>query len=60
MFQKITQIVKNDSKWRKIASYCSKKLSALLRGISSKHYGGFYCMNCLHSFFKTNNKLESH
>ena len=27
-----------------------KKLSALLRGITSKHHGDFYCLNCLHSF----------
>ena len=28
--------------------FCSKKASALLRGITSKHYGDFYCLNCLH------------
>ena len=27
-----------------------KKLSALSRGLTSKHHGGFYCLNCLHSF----------
>ena len=26
------------------------KLSALLRGITSKHHGDFYCVNRLHSF----------
>ena len=36
-----------------------KQLSALLRGISSKHYNDFCCLNCLHSF-RTKNKLESH
>ena len=36
-----------------------KKLSAFLRGITFKHQGGFYCLNCLHSF-TTKNKLESH
>ena len=25
----------------------------------SKHHGGIYCLNCLHSF-KTENKLKSH
>ena len=25
-----------------------KKLSTLLRGITSKHHGDFYCLNCLH------------
>ena len=38
---------------------CSKKLPALLKGIISKHYGDFYCLNCLHSF-ATRNKCESH
>ena len=37
----------------------SKKLSALLRGITSKHYSDFYCLICLHSF-RTKIKLESH
>ena len=36
-----------------------KELSALLRGITSNHHGGFYCLNCFHSF-ATKNKLESH
>ena len=35
-----------------------KKLSALLRGITSTHYGDFFCLSCLH-FFRTKNKLES-
>ena len=36
-----------------------KKLSALLRGITSKNNGDFDCLNCLHSF-RTKNKLASH
>ena len=36
-----------------------KKLSALLRGITSKHIGDFCCLNCLHSLI-TKTKLESH
>ena len=36
-----------------------KKLSAILRGITSKHHGDFYFLNCLHSF-ATENKRESH
>ena len=36
-----------------------KKLCALLKRITSKHDGGFYCFNCLH-FFRTKNKLEKH
>ena len=27
-----------------------KKLSALLRGITFKNHGGFYCLNCLHVY----------
>ena len=47
---------KSEGRWHYIAV---KKLSALLRGITSKHYSDFYCLNCLHSF-RTKNKLESH
>ena len=36
-----------------------KKLSASLRGITSKHHCDFYCLNCFHSF-ATEKKLESH
>ena len=36
-----------------------KELSALIRGITSKHQGDFYCLNFLHSF-ATEKKLESH
>ena len=36
-----------------------KKLSALLLRITSKHYGNFYCLNCLHSF-RAENKFKSH
>ena len=28
----------------------AKKLPAMLRGITSKHEGDFYCLNCLHSY----------
>ena len=62
MFQNIAQIVKNQllflffaARWHYLAV---KKLSALLRGITSKHFGDFYCPNCLH-FFRIKNKLES-
>ena len=37
-------------------SLAVKKLTALLRGITSKHRGDFYCLNCLHSF-ATENKF---
>ena len=36
----------------------SKKLSALLREITSKQVGNFYCLNSLH-LSRTKNKLES-
>ena len=36
-----------------------KKISTLLHKITSKHNGGFYCLNCLRSF-RTENKLKSH
>ena len=36
-----------------------KELSVLLRGITSKHHGDFYCLNCLY-YFATENKRESH
>ena len=38
---------------------CSKNYqSALLKGITSKHKGDFYFLDCLQSF-RTENKLES-
>ena len=37
----------------------AKKLSTLLRGITSKRHGDFYCLNWLHSF-EIEKKLESH
>ena len=62
MFQNITQIVEillmilNGEKWHYLAV---KKLSALLRRITSRNNGGFYCLNCF-DFFRTKKKLESH
>ena len=35
-----------------------KKLSALLRGITSKHDGEFYCLSCFHSFRKENKLIS--
>ena len=40
-----------------MALHCSKKTPALLRGITSKHHGDFYCLNCLHSF-RTKNPVN--
>ena len=42
-----------------MALSCNKKISALLRGITSKNNDKFYCLNYLYSF-RIKNKLESH
>ena len=36
-----------------------KKLSALLRRVTSNHNGDFYCLNCFHAY-TTKDKLETH
>ena len=66
MFQNITQIVKkkkvilllipNGKRWHYLVV---KRLSALLRGITSKNHGDFYCLSCFDSF-ATESKSESH
>ena len=33
--------------------------SRLLRGITSNHYGDFYCLNCYHSY-STETRLKKH
>ena len=43
----------SEERWHYLAV---KKLSALLRGITSKNSGAYCCLNCLHSF-RTKNKL---
>ena len=47
--QIILLIIANEEKegWHYLAV---KKLSTILTGITSKHHGNFYCLNCLHSF----------
>ena len=40
-------------------SCCKKILEELLRGITSKHDGDFYCLNCFHSY-STKEKLKKH
>ena len=52
----ILLIIPNWDRWRYLAA---KILSALLRGITSKHHDDFQCLNCLHSF-ATKNKLDLH
>ena len=49
-------MISNEEKWHYSAV---KKLSALLRGITSKHHRDFYCLNCFHSL-ATENKLQLH
>ena len=39
-------MIADGEKWHYLAV---KKLSALLRRITSKHVGYFYCLNCFHS-----------
>ena len=40
-------MITNGEKWHYLAV---KRLSALLRGITPKHDGEFYCLNCFHSY----------
>ena len=44
------------STWHHLAV---KRISGLLRGITSRHNGDFYCLNCFHSY-TTENKLRKH
>ena len=45
--QVILLMITDAKKWHYLAV---KSLSALLRGITSKHNGDFYCINCFHSY----------
>ena len=49
-------MISNEEKWHYLAV---KKLSPLLRGMTSNYHGDFYCLNCFHSF-ATENKLQLH
>ena len=42
-----------------MALSCSKNIIGIIKRNNIKNNGGFYCLNCLHSF-RTKNKLESH
>ena len=48
-------MITDGEKWHYLAV---KKLSALLKGITSKHDGDFYCLNYFYSF-KTENALKN-
>ena len=54
--QVVVLMIPNGEGWNYIEV---KKLPALLRGITWKHYANFYCLNWFYSF-RTENKLESH
>ena len=49
-------MITDGEKWHYLAV---KILSALFRGITSKHEGDFYCLNCFQSY-TTENKLKNH
>ena len=54
--QVVLLLIQNGNGWHYSAV---KILSALLIGITSKHYCDFYCLNYFHSI-RTKNKLKSH
>ena len=49
-------MVTDGKKWHYLAV---KSLSALVRGITSKHDWDFYCLNCFHSY-SIKNKLKKY
>ena len=48
-------MITDGKKWNYFAV---KKLPALLRGITSKNKGDFYCLNCFHSYSTKNEFKE--
>ena len=54
--QIILLMITDSEKWHYLVVNNSSKL---LRGITSNHHDGFYCLNCFHSY-RTKNKLEAH
>ena len=54
--QVILLVITDGGKWHYLAV---KSLSTLFRGITSKHEGDFYCLNCFCSY-RTENKLKKH
>ena len=54
--QVILLIITDGEKWHYLAV---KSLPALFRGITSKHEGDFYYLNCFQSY-TTENKLKKH
>ena len=54
--QVILLMITDGEKWHYLAV---KKLSTLLKGITSKHTGAVYCLNCFQSY-TSENKLKKH
>ena len=54
--QIILLMITDGEKWHYLVI---NNLSRLLRGITSNHHDGFYCLNYFHSY-RTKNKLEAH
>ena len=54
--QVILLMITDGEKWHYLAV---KNLSALFKGITSKHDGDCYCLNCFHAY-TTENKLKKH
>ena len=54
--QVILLMINDGKKWHYLEV---KKLSPLLRGVTLKYVGNFYCLNCLH-WYRTENKLKKH
>ena len=54
--QVILLMITDGEKWHYTAV---KRLSGLLRGVTSNNNGDFYCLNCFHSF-RTKDKFKEH
>ena len=54
--QVILLMITEGEKWHYLTV---KSLSALFKGITSKHKGAFYCLNCFCSY-RIENKLKKH
>ena len=54
--QVILLMISNGENWHYLVV---KSLPGLLKGITSNHKEGFYCLHCLHTY-RTKNKLEAH
>ena len=54
--QVILLMISDSKKWHYLVV---KKMSALLKGITSKHDRHHYCLNCLHSY-RTKERLKKH